>query len=129
MLLLDSTLLIGLRREAGRTDQPLHRWFARHRNQPFAISVVARGEFLEGEADTRSAHAWLNQFGRPLPVTAQTATIMAATQRLRRMKGRRLGENDAWHAATAIEQGASLVTHEKLFAGTPRLSLTWHPRR
>jgi len=128
MLLLDSTLLIGLRKELGKAHQPLHRWLACYRSERLAHSVVARGEVLEGEADTRAAHAWLNQFGRPLPVTAQTATIMAQTQRARQLKGKRMGENDAWHAATAIEQGASLVTHEKSFAGTPRLSVTWHPR-
>jgi len=78
---------------------------------------VSVGEFAEGFEDIRSVEAFLSPF-RVLQLSRAIAYRMATLQR---SLGQRLGENDAWIAATALVYHASIVGRERGFARVPRL--------
>jgi len=131
--LADSTLLIDLHKELrwrrkGHGNQPgaVEAFVIKH--APFAFSVVALSEFLEGAPDASLAGEILRQFGLPIQITRRHAEKTAQVQRRRAAKGKRLGENDAWHAGVALANGYQLVTREAhAFQGTPGLKLLPHP--
>jgi predicted nucleic acid-binding protein len=76
------------------------------------------GEFAKGfEEDIRSVEAFLSPF-RVLQLSRAIAYRMAKIQG---SLLQRLGENDAWIAATALSYQASLVGRDKAFARVPRL--------
>ena len=75
------------------------------------------GEFAEGFDDTRLAGAFLSHF-RILNLSHLIAFRMASMQS---SLPQRLGENDAWIAATALYYGCKLVGREKAFSRVPNL--------
>lgn len=81
-------------------------------------------EVLEGYPDQRDAIRWMRTVGDILQITDQTAAIAASIQRRRK---KRLGENDAWMAASAIEHGLVLLTRDNAFASTPGLRWSTYP--
>ena len=90
---------------------------ARHRRRAAAISIIKLGEFAEGFTDP---HA-LVEFLAPFRVVSLSRTIGWRAAALQSSLSRRLGENDAWIAATALSYEATLIGREKAFERVPRL--------
>lgn len=85
--------------------------------EPIAISIVSVGEFAEGFEDIRAVEAFLSPF-RVLQLSRAIAYRMAAMQV---SLAQRLGENDAWIAATGLSYHAPVIGREKGFERVPRL--------
>lgn len=118
MLLLDTSFLIEFEDElAHRKAGPAQGVLAAHRRQTAAISIITLGEFAEGFADPRA----LVEFLAPFRVVALSRAIAWRTAVLQSSLSRRLGENDAWIAATALSYDATLIGREKAFERVPRL--------
>jgi len=82
-----------------------------------AISIITLGEFAEGFQDPRALVEFLAPF-RVVQLSRAIAWRMAALQG---SLSRRLGENDAWIAATALSYEATLVARARAFERVPRL--------
>jgi predicted nucleic acid-binding protein len=88
------------------------------------LSSVVLGELLGGfAAGTRESknRAELARFMdsprvEVVPVTAQTADSYALVYSALRRKGQPIPTNDLWIAASALEQGAALLTRDAHFA-------------
>ena len=116
--LADTSLFIA--REAGR---PLHA------NLPdsLAVSIITIGELRAGvlaapdtsTLDRRLATLEAAQKLRPAPVDAGVAVAWARLRNILRDKGLRMGVNDSWIAATAMDLGIPIVTQD---AGFPELA-------
>src|ERR1700734_3551199 len=118
MLLLDTSFLIELEDELlHRKMGPAHGVLAAHRRETAAISIITLGEFAEGFADPRALVA----FVAPFRVVSLSRAIAWRTAALQGSLSRRLGENDAWIAATALSYEATLIGREKAFERVPRL--------
>jgi predicted nucleic acid-binding protein len=118
MLLLDTSFLIEFEDElAHRKMGPARGVLAAHRRQTAAISIITLGEFAAGFADPRA----LLEFLAPFRVVTLSRAIAWRTAVLQGSFSRRLGENDAWIAATALSYEATLVGREKAFERVPRL--------
>ena len=118
MLLLDTSFLVEFEDElASERSGPACALLAGRRSQPAAISIVTLGEFAEGFVDPVA----LNEFVRQFRVVQLSRMIAWRTALLQTSLPRRLGENDAWIAGTALAYGATLVGREKAFARVPRL--------
>ncbi len=118
MLLLDTSFLIEFEDELARRKMgPARGLLAAHRREPVAISIVAFGEFAEGFADPRA----IVEFLAPFRVVSLSRAIAWRTAALQSSLSRRLGENDAWIAGTALSYDATLIGREKAFERVPRL--------
>jgi predicted nucleic acid-binding protein len=118
MLLLDTSFLIEFEDElAQRKIGPAHRVLAAHHRRSAAISIIALGEFAEGFTDPRA----LVEFLAPFRVVTLSRAIAWRTAALQSSLSRRLGENDAWIAATALSYEATLIGRERAFERVPRL--------
>jgi predicted nucleic acid-binding protein len=118
MLLLDTSFLIEFEAElAGSQSGPATALLSARRTMPAAISIVTLGEFAEGFLDPVA----LNEFISHFRVVQLSRMIAWRTALLQTSLSRRLGENDAWIAGTAITYGATLVGRERAFSRVPRL--------
>jgi predicted nucleic acid-binding protein len=118
MLLLDTSFLIEFEHElVHRKVGPAHGVLARNRSQAAVISIITLGEFAQGFADPRA----LVEFLAPFRVVTLSRAIAWRTAALQSSLSRRLGENDAWIAATALSYEATLVGRERGFERVPRL--------
>jgi len=118
MLRLDTRFLITFEDELARNRAgPASALLKARRSMPVAISVVTLGEFAEGFLDLVA----LDAFVSPFRVVQLSRMIAWRTALLQTSLSRRLGENDAWIAVTALTYGATLVGREKAFARVPRL--------
>jgi predicted nucleic acid-binding protein len=118
MLLLDTSFLIDFEEElVNDRPGPASAVLAAHRKVPVAISIITLGEFAAGFLDPES----LNEFLRPFRILQLSRMIAWRTALLQTSLSRRLGENDAWIAGTAIAYGATLVGRERAFTRVPRL--------
>jgi hypothetical protein len=118
MLLLDTSFLVEFEDELVRERPgPAAALLAARRTEPVAISMITLGEFAEGFLDPVA----LNEFLRPFRVLQLSRMIAWRTALLQTSLSRRLGENDAWIAGTAIVYGATLVGRERAFSRVPRL--------
>ena len=118
MLLLDTSFLIELEDElTQRTKGPAQGVLAAHRRQTTAISIITLSEFAEGFTDPRA----LVEFLAPFRVVTLSRAIAWRTAALQNSLPQRLGENDAWIAATALTYEATLIAREKSFERVPRL--------
>jgi len=118
MLLLDTSFLVEFEHElASQRHGPAIALLAARRTTPVAISIVTVGEFAEGFLDPVA----LNEFLRPFRVVQLSRMIAWRTALLQTSLPRRLGENDAWIAGTALAYGATLVGRERAFSRVPRL--------
>ncbi len=118
MLLLDTSFLVEFEGElVNRRPGSATAVLAAHRRQAVAISIITLGEFAEGFTDPRALVEFLAPF-RVVQLSRAIAWRMAALQG---SLTRRLGENDAWIAATALSYEAILVAREKAFKRVPRL--------
>ena len=119
MLLLDTSCLILLENEvAARRVGPVRLFLRSRASEPAAISLISVGEFAEGYANPRDVEAFISQF-RVLQLSRAIAYRMAAMQA---NLPQRLGENDAWIAATAIYYGADIIGRDAAFGRVPRLN-------
>ena len=118
MIQLDTSFLIEFEDELAK-DRPglASAVLASRRTVPVAISIVTLGEFAEGFLDPVA----LNEFVSPFRVVQLSRMIAWRAALLQTSLSRRLGENDAWIAATAIAYGATLVGRERAFTRVPRL--------
>jgi len=118
MLLLDTSFLIEFEDEiVNRKSGPAKAVLTAHRRQAAAISIITLGEFAEGFIDPKA----LLEFLAPFRVVQLSRAIAWRTAALQGSLARRLGENDAWIAATALSYEATLVAREKAFERVPRL--------
>ena len=105
-VLLDSSFLIALERETrSREIGPARRFLPRLKGRKVVVSVVSVEEILEGVADEAAALNALRRF------SIQGLHVDHATRcaRIQRKSKRRMGENDAWIAATAEAIDADVV--------------------
>jgi predicted nucleic acid-binding protein len=79
---------------------------------------VTLGEFAEGFTDPQAFGEFIARF-RVIQLSRGIAWRAAMMQC---SLPRRLGENDAWIAATALAYDATLVGRDPAFARVPRLS-------
>ena len=118
MLLLDTSFLVEFEDELShQTMGPARGVLTARRRETVAISIITLGEFAEGFADPRA----LVEFLGPFRVVTLSRAIAWRTAALQSSLSRRLGENDAWIAATALSYEATLVGREKAFERVPRL--------
>ena len=119
MLLLDTSFLVEFEDElASERPGPASALLAARRKVPVAISIITLGEFAEGFLDPVA----LNEFLMPFRVVQLSRMIAWRTALLQNSLPRRLGENDAWIAGTALAYEATLVGRERAFARVPRLN-------
>jgi predicted nucleic acid-binding protein len=118
MLLLDTSFLVEFEDElASQRPGPASALLSARRKVPVAISIVTFGEFAEGFLDPVA----LNEFLMPFRVVQLSRMIAWRTALLQSSLSRRLGENEAWIAGTALAYQATLVGRERAFARVPRL--------
>jgi hypothetical protein len=97
----------------GDVDQIL----AISRGSTHSLPDPGHTKFAEGFADPRALVEFLAPFG----VIALSRAIAWRTAALQSSLSRRLGENDAWIAATALSCKATLVGRDKAFERVPQL--------
>jgi predicted nucleic acid-binding protein len=108
MLLLDTSALIGLEHElAQRRVGRVRVYLGKHLGEDLACSTVTVGELASGENET--AVRVLLRHLRKLPLSEAIAYRAGELDKDMTRKGRRLGENDNWIAATALHYTATLV--------------------
>jgi len=122
MLLLDTSFLVEYEREINDDRLgPARRFLqTRDRQEAVAISLISLGEFAEGLEIPSDAEAFLSRF-KILQLSRKIVYKAAAMQSA---LPQRLGENDAWIAATALAYNAELVGRENAFQRVPRLKYT-----
>jgi predicted nucleic acid-binding protein len=120
MLLLDTSALIDLEQEfaAGRAG-PVRTFIGRSKSEDLACSTVTVGELASG-SDEETVRFFLRRL-RKLPLGEAIAYRAAALDRQLARSGWRLGENDNWIAATALEYSATLVFADGDFVRVPGL--------
>ncbi|MDR1282198.1 MAG: type II toxin-antitoxin system VapC family toxin [Opitutaceae bacterium] len=118
MLLLDTSFLIELESEvSARVLGAAKCFLAAKPLESVAVSIISLGEFAEGFEDKNDVEAFLSRF-RIVSLSRSIAYKAAAMQA---SLSQRLGENDAWIAATALTYDADLIGREKAFGRVPRL--------
>jgi predicted nucleic acid-binding protein len=108
MLLLDSSVLIEIERELSQRRVGRARiYLGKHLGDELACSTVTVGELASGESET-AVQVLLRRL-RKLPLSEAIAYRAGQLDKDLRVRGRRLGENDNWIAATALHYSATLV--------------------
>lgn len=112
--LLDSSFLIDLLNElASAKPGPACAWLARNRHMRLWVSAASVAEVLEGADDIDAVREFLSRFGWQGLHHAHAARVAL----LQRRATHRMGENDAWQAAVAMEMRGKIVGHDpKAFA-------------
>jgi predicted nucleic acid-binding protein len=111
MLLLDTSFLIEFEDElVHKKLGPARCVLAARRRETVAISIITFGEFAEGFSDPRA----LVEFLAPFRIVILSRAIAWRTAALQSTLSRRLGENDAWIAATALSYEATLIARKRL---------------
>lgn len=107
--LLDSSFIIDLLNEiADGQAGPAMEWLQANSKGRVWVSAVTYAEVLEGAEDEESTRSHLNRY-------RWQGIHMAHAERVALMQRRsaaRMGENDAWQAATALIMGGKLVGHD-----------------
>jgi predicted nucleic acid-binding protein len=119
MLLLDTSFLIELEDElVKRRPAAAMAVLAANRRQATAISIITLGEFAEGFTDPQAFGEFVARFR----VVQLSRAIAWRAAMMQSSLARRLGENDAWIAATALAYDATLVARESAFTRVPKLN-------
>lgn len=111
--LLDSSFVIDLLNEiADRNDEgPALRWLGKNPRAKLWISPVTLAEVLEGAEDPAAVKTYLGRYG-----WQGIHRIQAERTALRQQRAtRRMGENDAWQAATAECMKSVVLGHDRAF--------------
>jgi len=118
VLLLDTSFLVEYEAELVMDRIGPARRLLRSRSlEPVGISIITLGEFAEGFENIHDVEAFLSRF-RMIPLSRSIGYKTAAMQA---NLSQRLGENDAWIAATALAYQADLAGRERAFTRVPRL--------
>lgn len=108
--LLDSSFLIDLQNElASRVAGHATRWMRRNQKAKLWASAVSVAEVLEGAADVGETKAFLEHFhwqGIHYAHAVKVALIQSRSSV-------RMGENDAWQVAVAMEMKGRIVGHDR----------------
>jgi len=120
VLLLDTSFFSALiaerlRRQAGSATALLRA----HPGRKTVVSIITVGEYLEyarAPANALSVLRMHSLVGISLEIAKRCAALQSRLPQ-------RLGENDAWLAATALQHDFTLVSADQDFARVPRL--TW----
>jgi predicted nucleic acid-binding protein len=101
--LLDTSFLIDYFNEVAEGVMgPARRYRASlPRQSRLFVSIVSLAELIEGAADAHVVERELLQLARLVGLHHQHASRAGLMQQRARAAGRRMGENDAWIAATA----------------------------
>jgi len=120
VFLVDTSTLIDLAEElAERRVGPVRTFLGRNKAHPLACSTISVGELASG-SDEESVRFFLRRL-RKLPLSEAVTYRAGELDRDLADKGRQLGENDNWIAATALHYSATLVYADGDFARVPRL--------
>ncbi|HEY4988563.1 MAG TPA: type II toxin-antitoxin system VapC family toxin [Opitutaceae bacterium] len=82
-------------------------FLGRNKAEELACSTITVGELAAGKNEI-AARVFLRRL-KKIPVSEAIAYRAAAVDRTQMAKGRRLGENDTWIAATAVHYSAASV--------------------
>lgn len=121
--LLDTSFVIAFFNElADRQNGPARRYLASLTGPcRIYVSTVTLAEVLEGAAEARVVEREIRRLAGVVSIGAETARRCGLNQRRAKAAGRRMGENDAWIAATAELSDLDLVGHDEGFRERPRL--------
>ena len=120
-MLTDTTFWIDLLQERARGERGrASRFLSAHRPHSLKVSLVTWEELAEGVVDQTTLEHFLRHI-HIVPMPRHVAWECSRIQRELAAAGRRLGENDAWIAATARAWGHRLVTRDGRFRDVPRL--------
>ena len=107
--LLDSSFVIDLLNEvADGISGPAMAWLRKHGQAQLWISPVTYAEVLEGAENVAAVRAHLQRY-RWQGLHHQQADRVAVLQR---RSSHRMGENDAWQAATALAMKGVVLGHD-----------------
>ena len=107
--LLDSSFVIDLLNElAAGAPGPACACLGRNSRMRLWVSAVTVAEVLEGADDIEHVRRFLSRFGWQGLHHAHATRVAL----LQRRATRRMGENDAWQAAVALEMHGFLVGHD-----------------
>jgi predicted nucleic acid-binding protein len=123
--LLDSSFLIAYFNEvADQRVGPARRFRASlPARSRLYVSIVSLAELLEGAEDPAEVERQLTELAMLLGLHRQHARRAGIIQRRARTDGNRMGENDAWIAATAALGHLKIVADDdKAFAGRPSIA-------
>lgn len=111
-VILETTFLIDLEREAGRGEAgPAHAFLEEHPHRSMHLTFTVAGEMAAGPAvDDRERWERLLDPFTVLPWTEDVSWRYGRTFRYLRDNGTLIGSNDLWIAATALVHGMPLVT-------------------
>ena len=110
MRLLDTCFLIDLHHEwVKKKPGPATLYLERRGGDEFAVSAVVVLEFLEGYERPADGERFLEPFPC-LAVTKQVARLGSQIRRALRQTGEMIGDFDILIAATALDNGLTLVT-------------------
>ena len=108
----DSTFLIDLQRsERNPHYASALEWLESNPNVEVKVSVVVWGEFLEGVGDLNQpiVTKFRSEF-ELISISRKVAESYGRVSKDLRQKGRPIGPNDTWIAATALAHEAPLLT-------------------
>ena len=95
------------------------------------IPSTVIGEYRAGLYDTRTGNENARKLSeylsrttvRIVPVGERTAEMYAKVYQALRAQGRPIPQNDIWIAASALEHGADIATHDEHFRLIPMLTV------
>ena len=124
-LIFDTTFLIDFQRERKHNSGCAHRFLEQNRNARAYLSIVAYGEYAEGFTDlSHPAFVSVVESFEIVEINRKIAECYANIARELRVKGLRIGSNDIWIAASAIQHDWTLVTRNlEHFARVPHIRL------
>ena len=123
--LLDTSFLIDYFNEVADDSLGPARRFraAMPRDARLFASVVTLAEMIEGADDPRAVEQELHQVTRVLGLHHHHARRAGLMQQRARKLGQRMGENDAWIAATAVLAALTVVgADDQAFADRPSVT-------
>ena len=107
----DTTFLVDLAKQAGQSKGAVRHFLEAHREDMFAVSITALGEFAAGFADlSDESFVSVKAKFRLLPLDEVVALHYRNIYRFLKTRGQLIGANDLWIAAGAIRYDAALVT-------------------
>jgi predicted nucleic acid-binding protein len=123
--LLDTSFLIGYFNEVSDgVSGPARRFRATLPDRArFFVSIVSLAELIEGADDAFAVERELQQVARLLGLHHRHANRAGRLQKRAQRDGRRLGENDAWIAATAVAAQLTVIgDDDRAFANRTALA-------
>lgn len=112
-MLFDTTFLIDCERETMRGQPgPAQRFLEKNPDVLMYISIITAGEFAEGFDPGQYSQFWsCLRFYSILNLSSEIAWRAGQVARKLRAIGQRIGENDCWIAATALQHNLPFVTN------------------